>query len=449
MDIKSTGKHWRELSSFIESEGIVFRQVGPALAVGARSSEVDIVALVDDWRKIPQTIERYCRTNGSRLLSVRQPSQRTIQLLLGGFSEAGALECLQVRATNELYVGSRRCMDAPTLLAGSDAPGVIFTHHLLQSAATATMLPGRFELLADLLRQDREQVLQWCGQFWSTSEISNIEGSLQSSNVASLSAMLPQLRRSARLSGERTLTTVLQEARLALRRIRHPSGIFLAVLGPDGSGKTSVINGLTSELEGTMSGRCHIHFRPKFGAPQTTNLISRHPHSRAPRGLIGSLFKAVFYAYDEIVSYVGLIRPRLVRNELVIFDRYFTDLLIDPVRYRYGGPARVVELLDRLVPRPDLMLVMDAPAEVIQKRIQEVSEDETFRQCTAYRDLAKRYSSVRLIDASREQLHVSQQARAVVVDHLEQTAASDLCRFQSNRTGRFRTDTQTEAAALV
>jgi hypothetical protein len=71
-----------------------------------------------------------------------------------------------------------------------------------------------------------------------------------------------------------------------------------------------------------------------------------------------------------------------------MFDRYFQDLLVDPLRYRYGGPTWFARLLNRFVPPPDLIfLVLDAEEEVILSRKREVPREELRRQRASYRQL--------------------------------------------------------------
>jgi thymidylate kinase len=87
---------------------------------------------------------------------------------------------------------------------------------------------------------------------------------------------------------------------------------------------------------------------------------------------------------------------------LKIWDRYFHDLLVDPVRYRYGGPMWVVRSLTRWIPTPDLFIILDGPAHVLQARKQEVTPEETARQLCAYRDLAARLEGSVVVNVARD-----------------------------------------------
>ena len=57
----------------------------------------------------------------------------------------------------------------------------------------------------------------------------------------------------------------------------------------------------------------------------------------------------------------------------MLFDRYHGDLLVDPRRYRYGGPMSLARLIVRFMPQPDLVFFLDATPEILLARKQEVS----------------------------------------------------------------------------
>lgn len=417
---------WLDLSAVLESERIAYRQVGPILASGASCTEIDIVVPVDDWKKVPALVDRFTRSDDRLLLSATQTAQGTFDFLLGTCNDEGDLHYVRFSATSDLYVGPRRYIYADTLSNSPDSAGLEIAFHLLKSMSGGRLSEERLHRIARLLQSDRRDAMKWLSRFWNKADAALIVQYAESGALEILTAELARLR-AAMIPPERlSVWAVAQEVRRTWQRLRHPSGVLLAVLGPDGSGKSLAIEGLTRELEDTLSAPLKLHFRPRFGKRQVEGLNCTNPHKGKPRGLLHSLLKIVYYTYDNALSYVGVIRPRLVQNQMVIFDRYFPDLLVDPIRYRYGGPAWSVKVLDFLVPKPDLLLVMDAPAAVIQKRTQEVTPEETMRQCEAYRDLGRRYTSVRLIDASRDPKHVARQARGVLLRHLEGAASRRL-----------------------
>jgi thymidylate kinase len=84
---------------------------------------------------------------------------------------------------------------------------------------------------------------------------------------------------------------------------------------------------------------------------------------------------------------------------LLIGDRYYHDLLVDPMRYRYGGPAWIARFVGTLMPQPDLWVLLNAPAIILQARKQEVPLEETMRQCNAYIAFVRNQKRFIIIDA--------------------------------------------------
>ena len=95
------------------------------------------------------------------------------------------------------------------------------------------------------------------------------------------------------------------------------------------------------------------------------------------------------------------VRRLLVRSTFVAFDRYYHDMLVDPKRYRYGGPMWLARWVGKIIPKPDIVILLDAPAEVLQARKQEVPFKETARQRQAYLKLVRGMKNGVVLDASQ------------------------------------------------
>lgn len=122
-------------------------------------------------------------------------------------------------------------------------------------------------------------------------------------------------------------------------------------------------------------------------APQKeTGMPVTAPHDERPRGALGSIVALLVIFLDYTLGFAFVLRPFLARSGLIVFDRYYQDLLVDPIRYRYGGPMWLAKFLARFIPPPDLLfLVLDAREEVILSRKREVAPEELRRQREGYR----------------------------------------------------------------
>ena len=145
---------------------------------------------------------------------------------------------------------------------------------------------------------------------------------------------------------------------------------------------------------------------------------SADPHARqAYRAWLSGL-KLVYYTLENWLAYFAWVRLALVRSTLIVSDRYFDDLRVDPRRYRYGGPPWLVDAFARLQPRPDLYLVLDCPEDTLLARKQELSRPELVRQRAAYRHLAADLGRATVLDASQPVDQVAHQACSAVLRHL-------------------------------
>jgi O-antigen/teichoic acid export membrane protein/thymidylate kinase len=191
----------------------------------------------------------------------------------------------------------------------------------------------------------------------------------------------------------------LLQFRCTLQRWLHPSGMFIVILGPDGAGKSTLTQRILELLGPLFASDKVLQWRPQFLKPRPRYFPGFNPpHTKPPHGLIESVARVFAVLLDYWVAYPTVIRPLLARVALVIYDRDFHDLLVDRLRYRYGGPDWLPGLAAKLLPRPGtLYLTLDADPDVIQRRKNEVAPDELRRQLGAYRDLAGRLPSSTLI----------------------------------------------------
>lgn len=191
---------------------------------------------------------------------------------------------------------------------------------------------------------------------------------------------------------------------------------FIAFLGCDGSGKSAVITGIGERLQAHGVAVEHGHWMPKALRRQVAAdkpVAAEDPHGLPPRGAFLSVMKLMWLAANWWLAWWRDLRSAS-RRGVVLFDRYHADLLVDPRRYRYGGPMGLARLASCFMPQPDLVVYLDAPAEVLLARKQEVSLAALERSRTAYLALAARNGRIRVIDASRPLEAVLEEVAALV-----------------------------------
>lgn len=177
---------------------------------------------------------------------------------------------------------------------------------------------------------------------------------------------------------------------------------FIAFLGCDGSGKSAVIQGVAARLEAEGHPVTLGHWRPKPFASSSggTPSAADDPHGQAPRGFASSILKLGWLWLNWWVAWFQYLR-RDSRKGFVLFDRYHADLLVDPRRYRYGGPMWLANLASRWMPQPDRVIFLDAEPVVLLSRKQEVDEASLTRSRSGYLNFCKSHPRFGIIDASK------------------------------------------------
>lgn len=246
--------------------------------------------------------------------------------------------------------------------------------------------------------------------------------------IGTIGDLLPQLRRQLWLTRFKKaplgpfLYLITDIPRLICRVIR-PTGVFIVVLGPDGAGKSTLVGHMAESIERAAFNRFRIfHWRPNVILPQSdTGVPTTDPHDEPPRGTLGSIAALLIILLDYIVGYIFTLRPFLTRAGLVIFDRYYHDVLVDPLRYRYGGPLWLARIVGHFVPPPDLLfLVLDADVGVILARKKELPMEEVQRQRESYQLFSKGDAPSTLIRTDLGVDKTVEEASRFVIEYLAQ-----------------------------
>lgn len=199
-------------------------------------------------------------------------------------------------------------------------------------------------------------------------------------------------------------------------------GLWIAVFGPDGVGKSTVIEEVKTQVGGGFSGVTGFHFRPMLGSQRVNHPPVTTPHAHRPRTGLVSLVKLIYWLLDCWCGYLFVIRPGLRRSGLVIFDRYYSDILVDPVRYRLPASVRTAaRWLVALAPQPDFCILLDAPSEILQRRKGEVSPAESHRQRLAYAAMFRSIPGGLIVNTDCPVNQAARQVGAAVLARLAST----------------------------
>lgn len=233
------------------------------------------------------------------------------------------------------------------------------------------------------------------------------------------------LRQSA-LQPLRTFASLDLDFDRLLRRIFYPPGLAIVLCGPDGCGKSTVAPQIVERLRGTFSpskGR-QIHWKPRVftrsrenGAPET------NPHGKPTRNAMASLAYFAFHWTEFLAGWWLRIFPATFKGGLVVIDRFYFDFFVDQKRYRLRVPPSLVKIGYGLLPQPDLVFLLDAPAEVLQQRKKEVPAEESARQRAAFVELMKDVKNSVVLDATKAPEIIANDVEEAVLDFMTRRTA--------------------------
>ncbi|MFZ0746111.1 MAG: hypothetical protein WAM85_17000 [Terracidiphilus sp.] len=311
------------------------------------------------------------------------------------------------------------------------SPAHEFAYYLIKRLNKREFGEQNGNRLHRLYTEDSDGCDRMIARFWKGKRQKALGQMAGSNDWAELQVHLEEFRRTMRRRTAESLPQkIISNPKRALHhfsRIVHPTGGWIALMGPDGSGKSLVIDAIRLQFSSVFRNVDCFHLRPglllrKAIAKGTVT----DPHGQPPRGLVPSIAKVFYFAADYFLGYVLQITPALRCTRLIVFDRYFYDLLVDSKRVRYGGPGWLLRLAARIVPRPDLVILLDAPAEVLWSRKHEVPFEEVVRQRTGYLQVVRSLSSAVVVDAAQPVSDVIHDVNSAIVAHFEKRSASRL-----------------------
>jgi thymidylate kinase len=307
------------------------------------------------------------------------------------------------------------------------AANLEFVCYLVRKIIKGTLDEEQGHRLSNLYQQDPAGCRQQIARFWGARNAALLIAAANSGDWKSVRRNLGQLGTEARKRAflRRPLqvlgTWLCRIAGRAKRCFRPDSGLDVVFLGPDGAGKSSVIRAVRRELIGAFP-KTKLYSFP----PALLRRLHRHPmcpdklpHAAPPRSLLASVSRAVLYWFVyHTFGYYVTVHLALASSTLVLHDRHLVDTLVDSRRYRYTGPSWLLRLIWRLIPKPDLVILLDAPAEVLQARKQEVPFEETTRQRQAYLSLVGTIRNGHVVDAARPMEQVIGEVNDIILRQL-------------------------------
>jgi len=402
-------------------------------------TDIDILIAPTSSKDVRRVIDSVCTKSSWGLIRTAQKDFRITNYILFSTDEAGQTEFIALDVMTSIGWRGYQAWRADEILRHQESSGEIV--HLSKAAEAAvttfTSLAYAGEFKKDKYSSQVQEIADSHNLVFvdlmtsvvgekSFAEIAaNLSDQTPIGIVRAAKSIRSSVKSSARKKPFRFLLNKFWSLRFRLRRFISPPGILIAVIGTDGSGKSTLVESISDRLQPVFGASDTAHLRPRLlpnlsniagtGRPDPDNTGYPSTHTRSP-GLFGSLLRWFYYWFDYLIGYQLVFRPQMAKKSVIVIDRYYYDFEFDHGQKNVKLPGWLIRSMQRLLPSPEIVIHVDTDtASVLSRRSDEVDEQEIDRQRTALKSITKRLRSAGTVDGSQSSESATNQALEVIV----------------------------------
>ncbi len=183
-----------------------------------------------------------------------------------------------------------------------------------------------------------------------------------------------------------------------VKQILSGKGRVITFSGVDGAGKSTVIEELANNLRTVHRSKVVVlRHRPsllpilssiRHGKRKAEKLAgSTLPRKGKNKSMLLSYIRFGYYYTDYLVGQLYIYLRYILRNYIVIYDRYYFDFINDSVRSNIVIHRSIARALYRFIHKPTLNFFLYAEPDIILQRKRELNENDIKELTIKYKDL--------------------------------------------------------------
>lgn len=180
---------------------------------------------------------------------------------------------------------------------------------------------------------------------------------------------------------------LLFDIKRKIHRILHPTGLFIVLLGVDGSGKTTIANEFKNKNKNSFRQINHYHSRVRIlkdistiGNKKNSCEDATNPHSKKRiSGKFTSILKFGYYLIDFLIGNI-IITKATIKSSLVLIERYYYDYYVDKLRYNLNISDEFLSMFELFIKKPDVIFVLTGDSKDLLERKHEITIKEIEKQ---------------------------------------------------------------------
>lgn len=362
--------------------------------------DIDIAVSLKDFETIDSTIERFCEKTNFRIIQILKHEYCAKYFVLGKIAE-NSIEYLIPDICTHYVREGRILLKADKLLYKRQYSGNFFScndlvqaeYIFLKRSLKEKWNEGHYYDFRHIYFSNKEDIEIGLAKYLDDSTKNNFIESMKLNDINLVNGLSNKIRKcilfNTFLSNPAAYANYQTKNFIRiLKRIARPTGLFVVILGTDGSGKSTVIEKLKTELAPAFRGTIIYHWKPEFLKKHTTmKKTVNEPHNMPSRSRITSILKIIFYVWQYFLGYYLKIHTSKIRSNLNLFDRYYYDIFVDQKRFRMNLPLTLIRCLALFVPKPDLVFYLYTDPSIAYERKKELNICELERQTEKFLSL--------------------------------------------------------------
>jgi thymidylate kinase len=420
-------KNFKLLISFLEGNNIHYVVLGRKTTLyEVIDGDIDIAVLSKDFKKIASYIHDFSKENNLFFIQNLQHESTAKYLILADKDDHSIIcpdICCHFVRQSRLLIKDNDLLSNTQKVILEDCtfneliPEMEFTYYFLKKIDKSSLNDSEFEHLYQKFKSSQWDLLENnLKNYFTTDSISKIQSIFNSRNVNALREIIKNLKKELHKNTKLPTILRIKDILLKMNRVIKPTGLSIAIMGSDGSGKSTIINNLNNTLLQAFRQISYYHLKPITN--KKTKSVNTNPQGQKPYGYIKSIFKLFYLAVQYNIGFIK-VKLKLIKSTLVVFDRYFQDILVDKKRFRYGAPNCFAKMVNFIIPKPKLYFLLDAPSKIIHERKKELTLDELEKQRNQYLSLFNKSNDYFVVDAKNNPEQISKEIKITIFNHLE------------------------------
>lgn len=353
------------------------------------SRDIDIVIEPSTYRRIKGDLIELIVKEGWRIVTYLN-SDRLITWVCACVDTDGRTEIVQFDFFFHTSLFGVTLLEAKDFLSGRQFNGTIyhvdkeyeFLDKYMYDRVVGVAYPEKYSKTREAV-ENSEEVKRVLKKVFSSNNISECD------KISGKRLLLNALKQNLCSNPFRTVGRMLKFEYYHIRNyVRSNTGFSVGFTGPDGSGKTTVIDLILERLAPVFrTAHAYYHFRPTLfgnlgevahsaGLKKEVDRDYSQPHRGGKTGFFSSSARLFYYSLDYVLGYFVKVKTVTRITRLVIFDRYYTDIICDSRRSRIHLPYKFLYAFGKcFIPSLDYNILLTASSETILARKKELDAE--------------------------------------------------------------------------